>query len=343
MLAHDALRALVTGHRLTSPEAEGLFTRLLAGELDQAQIAGVLALIQARGVTTDELIGAARVMRAHVTPVPVPEALRPLIVDTCGTGGAPKTFNVSTAAAIIAAAAAPGRVLVAKHGNRSRTGRGSAEVLQTLGVNVDATPETQARCLERVGVCFCFAIHHHPAVRHASGPRKSLGFSTIFNLLGPLANPAGASRQLLGVYDRTLVEPLANTLHALGSARALVVHGLDGLDELTTTSPSLMAEVSPKGVSLREIDARTLGLPRADFASLIAADLAASASMVRGILAGERSPARDLALINAAAALVVGAACETLEQGLATATHALDRGDAARTLEALIHQSHASA
>ena len=197
---------LVAGERLSEDEASTVFEALLSGELDEAQIGCILSLIQARGVTVDELVGAARAMRAHVTPVPFTPREGEVLIDTCGTGGAAKTFNVSTAAAIVAAASEPPpgsgirRVVVAKHGNRSRTGRGSAEVLAGLGVNIEASPEVQARCLKEIGVCFSFAMRHHPAMRHAAGPRRSLGFPTLFNLLGPLTNPARAPRQLLGVY-----------------------------------------------------------------------------------------------------------------------------------------------
>jgi anthranilate phosphoribosyltransferase len=281
-------------------------------------------------------------MRAHVTRVPVAEAIRSTLVDTCGTGGAPKTFNVSTAAAIITAAAGQGRLRVAKHGNRSRTGRGSAEVLQTMGVNVDASPEVQARCLDRAGVCFCFAIHHHPAMRHASGPRKALGFPTIFNLLGPLTNPADAPRQVLGVYDRSLVEPMAGALLALGASSAMVVHGLDGLDELTTTGSSIIGEVSGGSVRFTEFDPVSIGLPRVRLEDLVAPDLAASAAMVLDIVRGARTPGRDLALLNAAAALVVGGLAKSLREGVELAASAVDRGEAARTLERLIHESHAT-
>ena len=205
---------LLAGRVLSEHSTEQLFESLLSGQLDDQQIAAVLTFIQSRGVTVDELVGAARVMRRHVTRVPVnvPGAV---VIDTCGTGGAPKTFNISTAGAIVVAGASPHRtgsgphVVVAKHGNRSRSGRGSAEVLARLGVNVDATPAVQARCLREAGVCFCFAIHHHPATKYVAAARKSLAFPTIFNLLGPLTNPAGATRQLIGIYDRTAVEKMA--------------------------------------------------------------------------------------------------------------------------------------
>ncbi len=239
-----ALLNAIPAGPLCEVDAETLFEAVLSGHLDQAQIAGVLSLLAARGPTTDEVVGAARAMRRHVTPVPASDPGS--LVDTCGTGGAPKTFNVSTAAAIVAAAAG---ARVAKHGNRSRTGRGSAEVLQALGVNVDAPPGTQARCLDEAGVCFCFAIHHHPAMRHAAVVRRALKFPTIFNILGPLTNPAGATRQLIGVYDEALVPLVAAALARLGSVRAMVVHSRDGLDEVSITAPTVVAEVSTRGIT----------------------------------------------------------------------------------------------
>jgi len=192
MPIRDSLDKLLASRSLTRAQATTTFDEILSGRADDAQIAALLALIQSRGATVDELTGAAESMRRHAAHVPVQDSIDAPIIDTCGTGGAPKAFNVSTCAAIVAAAAAPKKIRVAKHGNRSRTGRGSAEVLAALGVNIDASLETQARCLDTVGVCFCFAIHHHPAVKHAMPARRSLGFPTIFNLLGPLTNPANA-------------------------------------------------------------------------------------------------------------------------------------------------------
>lgn len=341
---HDALRQIVLGKTLTESESQTQFTSLLAGELDDAQIGAFLALLQTRGVDASELIGAARVMRAHVTPVPVAVADDQVVLDTCGTGGAPKMFNVSTVAAIIAAAAggAPDRprVLVAKHGNRSRTGRGSAEVLLAMGVNVDASPEVQAACLKDAGVCFCFAIHHHPAMRHAAGPRRSLGFPTIFNLLGPLTNPAGAKRQLIGVYAEQLVEPMACTLAALGATRAIVAHGFDGLDELSTAAPTLLAHVRDGQVEMETVDASALGFERTDHASLQADGLEAAVTVAKDIFSGKKGPKRDMAVLNAAAALLVADAASTMQEGIEQSQAAIDSGDAHRTLMRLCEISH---
>ena len=339
------LTMLVGGDALSEPEAEMLFELLLTGGLDEAQTGALLALLQRRGPTADELTGAARAMRRHAAPIGYTPAGDERLIDTCGTGGAPKTFNVSTAAALIAAAAKPqngvSRVVVAKHGNRSRTGRGSAELLAALGVNIDASPRAQAACLREAGVGFCFAIHHHPAMRYAAGPRRSLGFPTIFNLLGPLTNPAGATRQLLGVYEPRFVPLLADTLARLGADRAMVVHGEDGLDEITTTTTTTIAEVDQSHVTPGEIDPRALGLARAHLDDLRAGDLDGAAGAVRAIIEGEPGPKADIALLNAAAALLVGGACDDLSQGLELARRAVADGAASRTLETLGRVSHA--
>lgn len=335
----DLLAQLAAGRTLSREQSRDAFAMVLRGEAEPAQIGALLALIQSRGVTVEELIGAAGVMREHVTPVPVAESLRSRLVDTCGTGGAPKTFNVSTAAAIIAAAAGntggERRLLLAKHGNRSRTGRGSAEVLAQLGINVDATPEQQARCLEEVGICFCFAIHHHPAMRHAAGPRRALGFPTVFNLLGPLTNPAGARRQLLGVYDRDRLETLAHALAALGTERAMVVRGDDGLDEITTTTTTTIAHVQNGEVEIESFDPSSAGIERATLDDLKAGNLDEAAAVIRSILAGEPGPKADIAVLNAAAALVVRGAAHTMADGVKCCREAIAGGDAMGCLEGI--------
>ncbi len=319
-----------------------MLREVLAGQWEDAQIAAALALIQMRGVTYEELTGGARAMRAHATAVPT-AGLSGTIIDTCGTGGAGKTFNVSTVAAIVAAAAAPGVVRVAKHGNRSRSGRGSAEVLAALGVNVDAGPEVQAACLREAGVCFCFAIHHHPAAKHAARARSALGFATMFNLLGPLTNPAGAPCQLMGVFAERYVEPMARALAELGSARAMVVHGRDGMDEISTTGPTIIAHVEGGRVRLEEFDASGLGIARASLASLTARDLTHAAAAARGVLGGENGPMRTIVELNAGAALVVGGGAAGLAEGIEQARKAIDSGAAAQTLATLARVSHGGA
>lgn len=336
----DCIQVLTRGESLTEQAAEELFGAMLAGQLEDSVIGAVLALIAAKGPSVEELTGAARVMRANVAPVPFEASADERLIDTCGTGGAPKTYNISTAAALIAASVeSPVRVVVAKHGNRSRTGRGSAEVLAELGVGVDAGPELQAKCLREAGVCFCFAIHHHPAMRHAGPARRALGVPTIFNALGPLTNPAGASRQLIGVYDERLVELVAQTLVRLGADRAMVVRGEDGLDEVTTTTRTNVAEIEDARVRMGWVDPDDLGLPRPTLDQLGAPTVGEAAGVIRSVLAGEPGPKRDIALLNASAALVVAGAAEGLAEGMGLSAEAVDSGRAAKTLQTLVRVS----
>lgn len=342
------LRALIEGDAIDVRTSEQAFLALLSGQFDDAQIGALLALIQTQPPNAQTLTGAARAMRANVQRVPYTVKPGETLLDTCGTGGAPKSFNVSTAAAIVAAAVTPpagssvSRVVVAKHGNRSRTGRGSAEVLETLGVRVDASPQQQATCLEKAGVCFCFAIHHHPAMKYAIGPRRSLGFPTIFNALGPLTNPAGAERQLIGVYDNALVEPMAQTLANLGATRAMVVHAHDGLDELTTTAPTRIMHVRDGTLHEETIDAQDLGFARSSLDQLQASSVKHSAQIIRDIYAGHPSPYADMVTLSAGAAIVVGGVCDTIEEGIELARQAINSGNAQGTLDRLIKVSHAS-
>lgn len=342
--AADILKQLLTGQPLTERQARETFEQVLSGAWNDAQIGAMLALISARpgGPTVDELVGGAKVMRAHVTPVSLPPGISGRLIDTCGTGGAPKAFNVSTIAAIVTVAAAPGRVVIAKHGSTSRTGRGSAEVMQALGVNVAAPPDVQAQCLQKLGLCFCFAIHHHPAMKHAAPARKALAFPTIFNLLGPLTNPAGAPRQLMGTYSRDLSEKVAHTLARLGVEKALVVTSHDGLDELTTTDTNIVHTVERGAVSTRVIDAAQLGLARARFEDIAAATLDDAVRIARDVLAGKPGPTRDMVLLNVAGALVAADAAADLRDGIALAATAIDSGAAADLLSRLVTESAAS-
>jgi anthranilate phosphoribosyltransferase len=357
--ARETLEFLLAGACLDEARADEVFTSIFAGEWDASQIAAMLAMIQFRGVRAEELTGAARAMRRHVTPVPItPVVARGIVLDTCGTGGAPKTFNVSTAAAfVVAAAAGPTaegysgrRVYVAKHGNRGRTGRGSAEVLACLGANIESSPDAQAATLERCGVCFCFAVHHHPAMRFAAPVRHALGFPTIFNLLGPLTNPAGAPRQLMGVYRAEYVDLVARTHAALGTEKAIVLHSDDGLDEISIFAPTRIA-IAERG-SLRNdvIDGPALlasrggsaGVPPAGetrLEVLQARDAIDAARMIRAALdpravpAGPSRAARDMVVLNAAAALVVADAASGMAQAIAMADGAIASGAAARVLD----------
>jgi len=329
---------LLAGGTLSATETTASFETIMRGEAHDAEIGALLSLLAMRVPTADELLGAARVMRAHVDRVPTkrdPDT----IIDTAGTGGAPKTFNVSTVAAVIAAAAGDGDFAVAKHGNRSRTGRGSAEVLAALGVQVDADRQVQARCLDECGICFCFAIHHHPATRHVIGARKALGFATIFNLLGPLTNPAGAKRQVMGVYAERFVRPIAEALCDLGASRAMVVHSRDGLDEISIAAPTRVAHVARGEVTEEELDPRSLGFERASLSDLQARDLDDAARIFRAILSGEEAgPKADMAILNAAATIRVAngdGRAWSWEDAVERAREVIRSGRAMMTLQSL--------
>lgn len=335
-----ALKVLLSGGTLTAEQSATAFQAMMSGQSHHGEIGAFLGLLATRAPTSAELLGAARVMREHVDRVR--SACDPAqIVDTAGTGGAPKAFNVSTAAAIIAAAAG---AKVAKHGNRSRTGRGSAEVLAKLGVNVDADRATQARCLEQANLCFCFAIHHHPATRHVMPVRMALGFPTIFNLLGPLTNPAGARRQLMGVYDRRFVRPIAEALRELGTIRAMVVHSDDGLDELSIAAPTRVMHVDQRRVYEESLHPRDLGLKPAPLETVRARDLDHAAQMIRDILEGkDQGPARDMALLNAAATIVVSGMANSLQEAVPLAERAIHTRRALEVLSELSRISSAAA
>jgi anthranilate phosphoribosyltransferase len=322
------LRTLL-GHRsLTADEAREAFTAIMTGSVGPAETGAVLALLANRIPTSEELLGAALVMREHVTRVPTRTPASD-IVDTCGTGGAPKTFNVSTAAAIVAAAAG---ARVGKHGNRSRTGRGSAEVLKALGINVDAGPELEAKCLDTLGLCFCFAIHHHPATRNVMPVRMALGVPTIFNLLGPLTNPLGAERQVLGVYDARFLRPMALALKALGARKAIVMHADDGLDELSISGPTELVHVGPSGLTVERVTPEDFGLTRAPREAVQAADLEHAVAMVRGVLDKQPGAPRDMTLLAAGAALYVADLVPDIGGGVQLAARTIDSGAAAQKL-----------
>lgn len=340
MTIHNLLKDLLDGAPFDAMRVEMLMDQILQGACDEAQIGAALAMLQVRGVGFEQLLGGARAMRKHLIPVST-AGLTGSVIDTCGTGGAPKTFNISTIAAIVTAAAGEGGVHVAKHGNRSRTGRGSAELLGKLGVNVDAPPEVQARCLREAGVCFCFAIHHHPAAKHAGPARRSLAFATIFNLLGPLCNPAGAKRQLLGVFDAKYVEPMAQTLATLGTQRAMVVYGRDGLDEFTTTAPTLVGHVEGGKVRLEEMDANGFGVDRTPMETLAVSGLDEGVELARGILNGQiRDARREIVILNSALALYVAGVVDSTQAGMTKARGAIESGRANKTLEHLAALSH---
>jgi len=328
------LARLADGATLTEADAESFFTACLRGETTPAQVAAAVTAMRLRGETVGEITACARVLRRAARTLEHEFA----VIDTCGTGGdGLHTYNVSTAAALIAAG---GGLKVAKHGNRAMSSRsGSSDVLSELGVNLDATPAQSLRALETAGICFLFAPAHHGALRHVGSIRAELGFRTVFNLLGPLANPAGAQRQVLGVYDSRWVEPIARVLGALGSERAWVVHG-SGLDEMSTTGPTHVAEWRGGYVRLFTITPEAVGLPRADIADLRGGDPAQNADALRALLDGAPGPYRDIALLNAAAAFLVADAVETLHEGVERGVEAIDSGRARAALDKLIAATH---
>lgn len=334
------LKLLIRGHALTFEQSRAAFAEIMTGSAHDAEMGAFLALLARRLPTVDELTGAATVMRecAQALTTKIDTAR---ILDTAGTGGAPKSFNVSTLAAIVAASTG---VPVAKHGNRSRTGRGSAEVLMRLGVNVEAPIDIQRRCLEEAHLAFCFAPRHHPAAKHAMPVRKTLGFPTIFNLLGPLTNPARARRQAIGVYDRTFVPLVAQVLRELGAIRAIVYHSFDGLDEISTGATTLIAEVvhDEQGGRMRvfETTPEALGVVRVNPLSVAAETLADAAELLVAVLES-RAPvaARDFTLVNAGAALWAAGSAEDLRGGVALARTALASGAGRATLDSLVRIS----
>ena len=306
--------------------------QLMEGAATPAQIGGLLVALRMKGESVDEIIGAVRAMRAHATAVHPRAAV---VVDTCGTGGDRRgTFNISTAAAVIAAAAG---LTVAKHGNRAMSGSvGGADVLEALGVKIELPAERVAACIDEVGIGFLFAPVFHPAMRHAAGPRRELGLRTIFNLLGPLSNPAGARHQLVGVYAPEWTEPLAQALGRLGSLHALVVHGEDGLDEISLAAPTQLSEWKDGVLRTYRITPEELGLQRCHAADLDGGDRDTAARLVRGILAGETGPRTDIAVLNAAAAICVAGRAPSIAAGMALARWAVDSGGARRKLAQLV-------
>lgn len=332
-MLREALTTVAAGRDLSREEAAAVMQVLMTGEASPAQVGALLTALRLKGETPDEIAGFAEVMRANAVPLP---GERGPLVDTCGTGGGGiPTFNISTTVVFVVAACGGA---VAKHGNRAMTSAcGSADVLEALGVRLNLSPARLADCLDQVGVAFLFAQAHHPAMRHVAPIRKDLPYRTVFNCLGPLANPAGARAQVIGVYEPRLVPLLGEALRRLGCHRAIVAHGLDGLDELSTLGPTLLHELGPNGVSHTELHPESLGLPRAAVADLApGATAAENATIVRSILSGETGPRRDIVLLNAAAALVVAELAADLPAGLERAATAIDSGAAQARLEALI-------
>ena len=325
---------VATGHRLSEAEAEAAFEIIMSGEATPAQLGGLLMGMRVRGESVDEITGAARIMRSKAVMITAP----PGAIDTCGTGGdGSGTFNVSTTTALIVAATG---VPVAKHGNRALSSRsGSADVLTALGVNIDCDMTVVQRCLDEIGIGFLMAPRHHSAMRHVGPTRVELATRTIFNLLGPLSNPAGAKRQLVGVFAPEWVVPMAEVLGRLGAEHAWVVHGA-GIDELTTAGVSSVAEFKDGKVRSFEVAPEDAGLPRASLDALKGGEPAHNAVLIRGVLAGEKGPQRDIALLNAAAALIVAGRATDLRGGVAIAADALDGGKAAAVLDRLVAETN---
>jgi len=325
------LAKVAGGAALSTEEAERAFDVIMSGDATPAQIGAFLMALRVRGETVEEITGAVRIMRAKALHVAAPAGA----IDIVGTGGdAAGTFNISTAAAFVVAGAG---VPVAKHGNRAVSSKsGAADVLVALGVNIDADMALVERSIAEAGIGFLMAPRHHSAMRHVAGPRGELGVRTIFNILGPLSNPAGVKRQFTGAFDRRWIEPMARTLGNLGSEAAWVVHGADGLDELTTTGPSFVAEVKAGKVRTFEVAPEDAGLARAKPEDLRGGDAAANAAAMRDVLGGRKGPLRDVALYNAGAALTVAGRAATLKDGVALAAKSIDSGAAAKALDRLI-------
>ncbi|HUK62391.1 MAG TPA: anthranilate phosphoribosyltransferase [Dongiaceae bacterium] len=327
-MIQTAIARAVVGEELTRDLARASMEQILAGEASAAQIGALAVAMRMKGETPAEISGMAEAMRRRVPPI---RTRRSPLLDTCGTGGDNAgTFNISTTVAIVVAACG---VPVAKHGNRAMSGRtGGADVLEQLGVRIDLTPESAGRSLDLLGITFLFAPNYHTALRHAAGPRREIGVRTVFNALGPLTNPAGATLQLLGVYSDQLVRPVAEVLHQLGSERAWVVHGRDGLDELTLFDKNHVAELKDGKIREFELDPAEFGLAARDRSDVAGGDAAANAAKIRGILAGQPGPARDIVLLNTAAALCVAGMAADVGEGVQRARDAIDSGAAAAKL-----------
>jgi anthranilate phosphoribosyltransferase len=342
----EAIRALIDRRDLTRLEAAAAMEALMSGAATSVQVAAFLTALRMKGETVEELIGLAEVMRLKAVRVrtrgDVETALagtdREMLIDTCGTGGdATGTFNVSTATAFVVAGAG---LKVAKHGNRSVSSLcGSADVVEALGVSLDLTPAKVAQCIDQVGIGFLYAPLLHTAMKHVMPARREMGIRTVFNVLGPLTNPAGANAQVIGVYSRALVEPLARVLAELGTIRAFVVHGADGLDEISTTGDSSVAEVREGMVRTSVVRPEDFGVPRAAIGDLRGGDREENAAIIRRVLDGEPGPRRDMVLVNAGAALVAGGRARDFKEGAQLAGHSIDTGAARGKLEALVSLS----
>ncbi|MBA2312679.1 MAG: anthranilate phosphoribosyltransferase [Actinobacteria bacterium] len=332
----QTISELLAGRALSEDDAASAMAEIMEGAASPAQIAGFVVALRAKGETAEEVAGLVRTMRAYAQKVLVEGEL----LDTCGTGGDRSgTFNVSTAAALVCAGAG---ARVAKHGNRAASSRcGSADVLEALGVRIDLDPTRVAHCIEKAGIGFCFAPMFHPAMRHAAGPRRELGIATIFNFLGPLTNPAGATRQALGVSDHSMLDVMVATLQRLGSVHVLAFHGDSGLDELSTSGPSAVVELKDGEVRRWVLDPADLKLPPAPIEAVAGGTAAENAAVIKEVLDGGRGPKRDIVVLNAAAGLVAGGLAPSVQEAAELAVAAVDSGAARTALDRLIELSNA--
>ncbi len=327
----DAIDRLLAGEDLGRERASAALDAIMSGEAGDAQTAGFLIALRAKGETAEELAGLAATVRAHAQPVTPPAGP---FIDTCGTGGGRSTFNISTASTFVVAGAG---VAVAKHGNRSATSRcGSADVLEALGARIDLDPDAVSRCLEETGLGFMFAPAHHPAFKHIVPVRRALGVRTIFNLLGPLTNPAGAPRQLIGVADPAFLERMGRALELLGIERAMLVHGRDGMDEVSTGAPTDTVEVGGGPVTAGVIDPAALGFAPPSDGEIAGGDPAHNAEVLRAVLGRAHGPARDVVVLNAAAALWLAGRAEGIEDAVPLAEASIDEGAAHERLDAFV-------
>ena len=332
------LSSLLAGSSLSEEDTAAAMTEIMDGAATPAQIAGFVVALRAKGETVDEIVGLVRTMRDRGARVPVASE----VLDTCGTGGDRSgTFNVSTAAAIVCAGAG---AVVAKHGNRAASSRcGSADVLEALGVRIDLPPDGVARCIEEAGIGFCFAPMFHPAMRHAAVPRRELGIATVFNFLGPLTNPAGATRQALGVSDERMIDKMVDALARLGSTHVIAFRGHDGLDELSTARSSAVVELRDGMVRKWELDPASLGFAPPEEGAIAGGSADENAAMVRDVLDGSKGPRRDIVVLNAAAGLVAAGHAVDMNEGVARAGDALDSGAGKEALERLVTVSNVAA
>ena len=335
-MIQEAIGKLVEGRHLSADEAEKVMDLIMTGEATQAQIGAYLVALRMAGETPEEIAGSVHSMRAKATWV---KTKHPFVIDVVGTGGdGTHTFNISTSAALVVAAAGQP---VAKHGNRAVSSKsGAADVLKALGVNIEASPEKVGECIDEAGVGFLFAPMLHGAMKHAIGPRRELAMRSIFNVMGPLTNPARAQSQLVGVYAPELTELVADVLRQVGCQKALVVHGSDGMDELTLTGPSRVSEWDGSEIRTYDVTPEDAGLERADADALKGGEPAENADITRAILAGENGPKRDIVLLNAAAALIAANKAENLREGVQQAASAIDSGKAASVLSHLVEVSN---